>query len=425
MSAPLRVLLVTDSFPPICGGSGWSTWELTRGLAERGHHVEVVKVEVGQPPGVHESVYEGFRLTTLRGSTPDVPVVRNVIKNERLWSKAGAYLTTDRLRRSPVDIIHAQHVMTTVPAIRAGLATGTPVVATVRDYWPVCYWSDLIVDPASPHLCPECSVRMMRECVLPRAGAASIAAWSVIPYMRANLRAKERTLAQAGAIIAVSSTIARDLRARAPGLARTPLFTIPNPVDMRALDQAHETAGRPLDGPYVLYAGKLATNKGVQFLLPAIARAGLDWPLVIIGDGPLRGALEAEARTLGLDVRWLGWQDRGTVWTYMRHARMLAFPSYGPESLSRVLIEAAGLGAPIAAMDTGGTRDIVEHEVSGLLSADPSGFARDLARLDGDDRLRSALGHEARARAHSRFAASSVVERIEQVYRGLLQPLAA
>ncbi len=44
MSVPLNVLVVTDSFPPVCGGSGWSTWELVRGLQGRGHHVEVVKV---------------------------------------------------------------------------------------------------------------------------------------------------------------------------------------------------------------------------------------------------------------------------------------------------------------------------------------------------------------------------------------------
>ena len=47
MSTALRVLLVTDAFPPVCGGSGWSTFELARGLTMRGHHVEVVKVDVG------------------------------------------------------------------------------------------------------------------------------------------------------------------------------------------------------------------------------------------------------------------------------------------------------------------------------------------------------------------------------------------
>jgi glycosyltransferase involved in cell wall biosynthesis len=243
--------------------------------------------------------------------------------------------------------------------------------------------------------------------------------------MRANLRTKRRTLAQASAIIAVSSAIARDLAARAPELSATPMFTIPNPVDMTALDEAHLRAPRPLADPYVLFAGKLAINKGVQFLLPAFQRAGLALPLVVVGDGPLRATLEAEARTAGADVRVLGWLDRDQVWAWMRHARILAFPSYGPESLSRVLIEAAALGVPIAAMDTGGTRDIIEPEVTGLLARDVDGFARDLARLDRDERLRAAVSGAARADVHTRFSAGSVVQRVERVYRGLLDPAAA
>jgi glycosyltransferase involved in cell wall biosynthesis len=90
-----------------------------------------------------------------------------------------------------------------------------------------------------------------------------------------------------------------------------------------------------------------------------------------------------------------------------------------------VLIEASALGAPIAAMDTGGTRDIVHPGLTGLLSADPAAFSHDLRTLFGDARLRSALGAQARIEARARFAASSVAERVEQVYRGLLLPQAA
>ena len=425
MSVPLRVLLSTDAFPPVCGGSGWSTYELAKGLSARGHHVDIVKTEIGRSPGVHESQYESFRVTTLRGQVPDLPLVRNILKNEKMWSDLAGYLIKDRLRKEPVDVLHAQHVMSTVPSIRAAAAIGVPVVATVRDYWPVCYWSNLIYDPESPHLCPECSVRMMSKCVLPRSGAASVGAWPLIPYMRRNLRTKRRTLAGASAIIAVSTTIADDLRARAPEIAQTPLYTIPNPVDMVALDDVHDHASRPVPEPYVLYAGKLATNKGVQFLMPALKAARIKWPLVVVGDGPLRGRLESEGRALDIEVRELGWLSRREVWAWMRHAALLAFPSHGPESLSRVLIEAAALGLPIAAMDTGGTRDILHAGTTGLLSSDPGGFARDLARLAADERLRASIGAAARADVRVRFAAPSVVERVEQVYRSLLEPQAA
>jgi glycosyltransferase involved in cell wall biosynthesis len=425
MSAPLRVLLVTDAFPPVCGGSGWSTFELARGLSLAGHHVDILKIDVGFAPGLHESKYQGLRVTTLRGRTPDVPVVRNLIKNERMWQDATEYLVRTRLRDEPVDILHAQHVMSTVPAIRAGQATDTPVVATVRDYWPVCYWSDLIHDPDSPTLCPGCSVRMMTRCVLPRAGGASVAAWSVIPYMRRNLSTKRRTLAGADAVIAVSSAMAGDLRQRAPELATTPMYTIPNAVDMTALAEVYERSEPPLDVPYVLYVGKLAINKGVQFLVRAMRDAAADCPLVVVGDGPRRGALQEEAHAAGVDLRELGWRDRHEVWRWMRHATALLFPSYGPESLSRVLIEAAALGTPIAAMDTGGTRDILHAGTTALLSTDPAGLGRDLGRLLRHPALRASLGEAARADVAVRFATPTVVARIEQVYRSLLWPDAA
>jgi glycosyltransferase involved in cell wall biosynthesis len=424
MSVPLRVLIVTDSFPPLCGGSGWSTWELARGLLTRGHHVEVVKVDARSRDGIFERQYEGLRVTQFCRHATSVPVIRNLQKNERLWSDLAAYLT-ERVQTTAVDIIHGQHVMSTVPAIRAGAAAGVPVVATVRDYWPVCYWSDLIYDPEGAHLCPACTVTMMTRCVRPRAGAAFPAAWPLIPYMRANLRAKRRSLARAGAVIAVSHAIADDLRRRAPELTGASIYTIPNPVDMARIDEIYEAAPRPMDEPYVLYAGKLAANKGVQFLLEAYQRAGLHWPLVVAGDGPLRPTLEADARARGIKLHVRGWLGRADALAWMRHAAILAFPSFGPESLSRVLIEAAALGTPIAAMDTGGTRDILRPGVTALVSADAGEFARDLARLSGEAALRAKLGTAAREDVRTRFAAPSIVAQIEGVYRSLLLPRAA
>jgi len=57
--------------------------------------------------------------------------------------------------------------------------------------------------------------------------------------------------------------------------------------------------------------------------------------------------------------------------------------------------------------------------------ATSAAFSRDLARLFTDERLRAALGARARIEAHAAFSAASVVERIEQVYRSVLEPRAA
>jgi glycosyltransferase involved in cell wall biosynthesis len=289
----------------------------------------------------------------------------------------------------------------------------------VRDYWPVCYWSDLIHTRAGLALCPECSAGNMARCIRPRAGAAWPLALPLIPYMRANLRRKQETLAEADAIIAVSRRIADDLRERAPDLGAVRIETIPNAVDVAGL-RARASTPAPLAESYALYLGKLAPNKGTSYLIDVVTRAQLDWPLVIAGDGPDRGALEREAAASGRDVRFTGWIDQTAAAAWLGHAAMLIFPSRGPESLSRVLIEASILGVPIAAMDTGGTRDIVEPDRTGLLSTSPEELARDVQRLRQDAALRSRLGDAARRRAEERFEAAAVAARVEALYRDLI-----
>lgn len=418
-----HVLLVTDAFPPICGGSGWSTYELARGLRRLGHTISIVRPRPGQPAGVTRTQYEDFTIHEVGAYAPAVPYVRNYFKNERLTRLLAGWLTTFA-REQRVDVLHGQHLLTIPAAIAAARRLGVPGVATVRDYWPVCYWSDLIHDYAAPNLCPGCSAGMMTRCIRPRAGAAWPAALAFIPYMRANLRRKREALSRADAVIAVSSTIGRDLAARAPELGRagTRLDIIPNPVDVRAIRGAADApppAGMPTR-PYAIYIGKLAPNKGTGKLMTALARAQLAWPLVIVGDGPDRAAVEAAARASGRDVRFTGWLDRQDALRWLAHASVLLFPSHGPESLSRVLLEASALGVPAAAMDTGGTRDIIQHEQTGLLSTSPDALGDDLARLVADEPLRARLGAAARAWVDARFDAQAVVPRIAALYEELI-----
>ncbi|MEN3339813.1 MAG: hypothetical protein V7647_3489 [Acidobacteriota bacterium] len=411
----MHILIATDAFPPVCGGSGWSSYELARGLRARGHRVTVVQPRPGTPPTLRERAFDDFPVLELGAVAPAVPFVRNYYKNERLYPRLADFLA-QLILREHVDLVHGQHVLTCLPAIDAARRTSIPAVCTVRDYWPVCYWSDLIHTTDEGALCPGCSAGMMTQCVRPHAGALWPAALPMIPYMRGNLARKRQGLAQADAIIAVSGTIAADLRARAPEIRNTRLEIIPNPVDVTSLRAAGAASAAPMQGPYALYVGKLAPNKGTRHLVPVIERAGLDWPLVIAGTGPEQQAIAAAAARSDHDVRLLGWIDQLTTAAWMAHASMLIFPSRGPESLSRVLIEASALGVPIAAMNTGGTPDIVRDEQTGLLSDTAAELADDVRRLRADERLRAQLSAAARIHAAERFDAPQVVERVEALY---------
>ena len=417
----MRVLIATDAFPPACGGSGWSTHELARGLRGLGFTVTIVQPRPGAGAGVRETHYDGFTIREFGAAAPNVPYVRNYFKSERLTRSLTGYLV-DVLRSEPHDVVHGQHVLTTMAAIAAAEAMRIPSVATVRDYWPVCYWSDLLHTREGLELCPECTAGNMVRCLAPRAGLLWPMALPMIPYMRGNLVSKQEGLARADAVIAVSRRIAEDLKARAAGLDPGRVDVIPNPVNVAALRA--DAGGRPTvpripKGPYALYLGKLAPNKGSSVLVEVIARADLDWPLVVAGDGPGRDALEREAAASGRDVRFTGWVDRPEAARLLAAASMLIFPSRGPESLSRVLIEASAIGVPIAAMDTGGTRDIIDAGVTGLLSSSAVGLADDVRRLRGDEPLRARLGAAARRKVETEFDAMAVVRRVAAVYERL------
>jgi glycosyltransferase involved in cell wall biosynthesis len=228
-------------------------------------------------------------------------------------------------------------------------------------------------------------------------------------------------LAGADAIVAVSSTIGRDLAARSAMLAATRLEIIPNPVDVAGIRNAVAGTRPPLDGPYAIFVGKLEINKGSAYLIPAIQKAQLPWPLVVVGDGAERARIDADARRAGRDVRMVGWAPRNEALAWLAHASLLVFPSYGPESLSRVLLEAAALGVPIAAMDTGGTGDIVKHEVTGLLATSADGLGDHVARLVNDRVLAASLAEHARLHVDQQFDAPRVIQRIEALYADVVR----
>src|SRR6185503_16022840 len=173
----------------------------------------------------------------------------------------------------------------------------------------------------------------------------------------------------------------------------------------------------PLPERFLLFIGKLEENKGARLLVPAVAAAGTGLPLVVLGEGSLAHTLKFDATAAGVPLIVRGWAEREDVVRALARATVLVFPSLWPEPLSRVLLEALSVGTPIAAMETGGTREILTEE-SGIVVTDPAALADAVARLAGDDALRARLGEAARVRAQA-YAPAALVPRYEAVYRRL------
>ena len=194
----------------------------------------------------------------------------------------------------------------------------------------------------------------------------------------------------------MSEAIAAELTAA--GIPRVEV--LPNVVDadeVRAL--AAPAPPFALPDRFLLFIGKLEENKGARLLVPAVAAAKTGLPLVVLGEGTLAHALKFDAAEAGVPLQLRGWTAREDVLGALARATVLVFPSLWPEPLSRVLLEALALGTPVAAMDTGGTREILEDGQSGLVVADTTRLAEAVARLAGDEGLRTRLAHGARVRA--------------------------
>jgi glycosyltransferase involved in cell wall biosynthesis len=298
---------------------------------------------------------------------------------------------------------------------------GVPIVCTIRDFWPVCFWDTSL---AGTETCPGCSPDNLRTCTRRRKPALWPASRAFIPYMKRTLAWRQAVLAESDAVICVSTWIRDAVLARAPGVPAAKVTRVPNFVDCERLqdDGDGKPKGRVLEDtrlagtPYLLYAGKLAQNKGVLPMLRALAKSGVPLPLVAAARGEMEGAFRAEAARLGLDVRLLGWRANEEVHDLMRGATALLFPSLWPEPLARTLLEATALGTPIVATASGGTLDIVRDGETGLLAEDEAGFAAAIARIAGDPDLRRRFFDNGRRHARAHFDRGAVLDRVEGVY---------
>lgn len=386
----MRIVLASEVYPPRAGGAGWSTRALALALRAGGHDVGVVTTSPGPAD------LDGLR------------VERLAVRGRRRLGVPHALAA--RLRDEADAVVHAQHSLSALGAL--GGERPERVAVTVRDHWPVCFWSTRMSRGA---LCAGCGLLPMTRCVAGRVPAPGPLAWGAIPYMRLDLRDKRQALSRAGATLAVSDAIAQELRAA--GVPR--VETLPNIVDAQeAALVAREAPPFPLPERFLLFVGKLEDNKGARLLVPAVAAAGASLPLVVLGEGSLHHAMKFDATARGVELLLHGWTYREDVLRTLARATALVFPSLWPEPLSRVLLEALALGTPVAAMETGGTREILKDGESGLLVRDADELGAAVARIVHDDALRARLSEGARARARA-FAPETLVPRYEAVYRRL------
>jgi len=239
----------------------------------------------------------------------------------------------------------------------------------------------------------------------------------LLARMARTVEAKSVPLADS--IIAVSEFTAAKLRERAP---KTPVHTIENGVSLSEVEAVEPDPG----APDLLFAGRLIDDKKVDWLLEAVARISPAWPSLtcgIIGEGPERSHLEAQAQALGITdrVRFYGFVEEPKLIALLKGTQVFVLPSIR-EGFGMAVVEAQACGAvPIVvrAPYNAATAQ-VRHEQDGLISeADVESLAGAIVRLVADEPLRRELSANARISAGSRDW-QLISNQIEEVYRSVV-----
>ena len=344
---------------------------LSTALMRRGHRITVVSGGGELEPSLVATGVAHW----------ESPLATSVEFSPRVWLATLAL--AERLRRDPVDLLHAHTRVAQVAAARLSRWRRLPYVTTWHGFyrpnvgrrlWPCTGDRTIAIsEPVQQHLIDTFKVPAERIRLIPNGVDA-------------------------------------DRFAQLPDAGQVEAF--------RRRWNLHD-AGRVIGG-----IGRLASGgvKGFDLLLsalPLIHRELPDVRVIIIGDGPGRETLERQTDQLGLRnaVRFVGGvQDTRVPLALMD---VFVFPVRWPEGFGLALVEAMAAGKPVVAARTGAIPDIVRHARDGWLiePESPASLAEGVVRLLNDRAFADALSGQARTRARETFGLSRMVEQVEEVYR--------
>ncbi len=408
----MRILLLSQFYPPVIGGEERHVRNLGAALAQRGHEVIVGTTMHPDSPDVEAD--GAVRVHRLRGTLQRLPGLHADSERRHAppFPDPELVLALKRLvAREKPDIVHA-HNWIYASYLPVKPFSSAPLVVTLHDYGLVCAKKNLMRFGAN--VCQGAALTTCLPCAARHYGAVK-ATVTTLGNMASSLAARRMV----DRFIPVSLAVARHT-----GLAgsRTPYEVIPNfvPDDVGVPGPEDPRLDRlPADG-FILFVGDMMRLKGIDVLVKAYAGLERAPPLVLLG----RRAPDTPAE-FPPDVHALGTWPHAAIMHAWRRSLFGVLPSVGPEACATVIMEAMACGKAVVATDIGGMPDLIDHGETGLLvrAGDVAALRRAMQRLLDDRVLLGRLAAASLARVE-RLKAGAVVSRIEQVYREVLRPAA-
>jgi glycosyltransferase involved in cell wall biosynthesis len=204
--------------------------------------------------------------------------------------------------------------------------------------------------------------------------------------------------------------------------------SVPTGIDGTRFAPGNRPAARtdldlPLNRPLIGIVATLRSWKGHRYLLDAIDRLRHgEAMLAIIGDGPQRDALEAQARGLRISDRVVFAGQQNDVLPWLHALDLFVLPSYANEGVPQALLQAMFVGLPCITTDAGAIPEIARRGETALVvpKENPDALAKAIDQLLSDPEYAIELGVNARRYVVPRYGFESMVTRMEGVFRQAL-----
>jgi glycosyltransferase involved in cell wall biosynthesis len=403
-------ILFLNNFNYLRGGSEKVLFDEMRLLREAGHETAVYsrgheKNEPAQFAGLFPPPLDTERMDLSLASLHTV--------KELVYSGAARRGVREVIERFRPDVAHAHNIYgrLSLSVLDELKSAGVPVVMTLHDMKLLCPSYLMLRDGA---VCERCKGKKFHNALLTRCHKGSYPA-SFVYAMESWINHALRKYVSVQRFI----TPSRFLREKCLeyGWDSGKVCYIPNFVDLSPRQDCR--AG----GEYLLYIGRLSREKGVGTLLKAYRRLERRIPLLIVGDGPLREALQREALHAGLPVTFTGFLSGGALRDALNGARGVVMPSEWYENAPLALLEAFAAGKPVLGARIGGIPEMVQDGVHGCLfePADAASLARAIERfLCLAEPAVASMGEAARARVAREFTQQRHLGMLLEIYRQVL-----
>ncbi len=410
----MRILMLSQFYPPIIGGGAIHVRSLSVELAARGHDVAVVTL--WHQDQAEFELDEGVRVYRIRSSMRRVPWLFNDHGKQYAppFPDPEVVLALRRIiAHERPGVVHA-HNWLVYSFLPLKAWSGARLVVTLHNYDLVCVKTTLLYHgmpckgPAFKK-CLDCASQFYG----PTKGVPTVLANWGMALIRRGLVDMFLPVSEA---VAVGNGLVG---------SRLPYQVIHNfiPDDFgKPQDDVASYLAQLPDEDYLLFVGALNRQKGVDVLLRAYANLTNVPPLVLIGyqtpEWPLL-SVDCPANVF-VFKNW----PRHAVMGAWRRSIIALLPSVSPESCPTAVMEAMSTGCPVIASQIGGLADLVADGETGLLvePGDPSALQQTIELLLSNPDRRRRMG-QAALRKVVEFQASTVVPRIEHIYE-VLQPKA-